>query len=249
VRSVEPPILESKYKYICRNRAENQSYEIQLEKKRKVCDEKIKEYKLEKEKIIRMISTIQKEIEDMIVTIDFLSNFEKFFDMQDRMKRSLELMQYESFLGGADYKDKKKKMEEEWERMNKVRSSLVVIHYFTKKNNFQRETEVSDKKLELASKIKIKEELIVKLEEIKNKIKTVQNENKEIKNELLLHYHNLLNEGKDTRKEGLMWIIKAIWDIGHDILVSYIPNFLDDKAIAFIFQVYHISKLVCYERY
>jgi len=46
-----------------------------------------------------------------------------------------------------------------------------------------------------------------------------------------------------------MWIIKAIWDIGHDILVSYIPNFLDDKAIAFIFQVCHISKLVCYERY
>jgi len=128
VRSAEAPILESKYKYICRNRAENQSYEIQLEKKRKVCDEKIKEYKLEKEKIIKMISTIQNEIEDMIVTIDFLSNFDKFFDMQDRMKRSLELMQYESFLGGADYKDKKKKMEEEWDRMNKVRSSLVVSY-------------------------------------------------------------------------------------------------------------------------
>lgn len=91
--------------------------------------------------------------------------------------------------------------------------------------------------MELATKIKIKEELNTKLDEIRNKIKAIQNENKEIKNELLLHYHNLLNEGKDTRKEGLMWIIKAIWDIGHDILVSYIPKFLDDKAIAFIFQV------------
>lgn len=122
----EAPKIDVKNKYVYRNRAENQGYEIQLEKKRKMLEEKIKECKIEKDKTIKLISTIQKEIQEIKINIDFLINFEKFFDMQDRMKKSLEMIQYESFLGGADYKDKKKKMEEEWERMNKVRSNIVV---------------------------------------------------------------------------------------------------------------------------
>ena len=63
-------------------------------------------------------------------------------------------------------------------------------------------------------------------------------EAKEVKNELMIHYHNLLNEAKDTRKDGIMWIVKAIWDLCYDIIVSYLPNFLDDKSIAFVFKVY-----------
>ena len=43
---------------------------------------------------------------------------------------------------------------------------------------------------------------------------------------------------EDTRKEGIIWVIKAIWDLGYDILVSYLPTFLDDKSIAFVFKVY-----------
>ena len=46
-----------------------------------------------------------------------------------------------------------------------------------------------------------------------------------IRNELFVHYHRLLNEGKDTRNEGLSWIIKAIWNLEYNVLISYLPNF------------------------
>lgn len=75
---------------------------------------------------MKLITSFQKDIQDLSLTIEFFSNFESYFDMQDRLKKSIEAIQYESFLGGADYKDKKKKMEEEWERMNKIRSHYLV---------------------------------------------------------------------------------------------------------------------------
>jgi hypothetical protein len=101
----------------------------------------------------------------------------------------------------------------------------------------QREQEIKEKEEEIVLKNKSKEELQSRLNEIKTRIKGVKKENKVVKNELLVHYHNLLNEGKDTRKDGLVWIIKAIWELGFDIIPSYLPTFLDGKSIAFIFQV------------
>ena len=107
--------IESKYKYVYKNRAENQGYEIQLEKKRKIMEEKKKELKLEKNKMKKLISTIQKDTEDLRISIEFLSNFDKYFDMQERMKKSLDMIQYESYLGGSELKDKKK----EWKKISK----------------------------------------------------------------------------------------------------------------------------------
>ena len=129
----EPSDLESKYKYICKNRLENQSYETQMEKKRKLFDELIKECKLEKNKTTKLITSIQNEIQDLTMTIEFYINFDSYFNMQDRLKKSIETVQYESFLGLSDYKDKKKKMEEDWERMNKLRSHYLVYNGFIRK--------------------------------------------------------------------------------------------------------------------
>lgn len=72
---------------------------------------------------------------------------------------------------------------------------------------------------------------------IKDKLTKMKEQRNEIKNILLVHYHKLLAEGRDTRKEGLIWIIKKIWALGSKVVVSYIPNFLDDKSIQYIFKV------------
>ena len=45
------------------------------------------------------------------------------------------------------------------------------------------------------------------------------NKKNKIKKELLLHYHNLLSKGKDTRKDGLSWIIRAIWNLKTNVLI------------------------------
>jgi len=58
---------------------------------------------------------------------------------------------------------------------------------------------------------------------------------------LLTHYHLLLTNGKDTRKEGLVWIIKAIWNLGYNAIISFMPNYLDEKCIKFLFKYAQIE--------
>ena len=76
-----------------------------------------------------------------------------------------------------------------------------------------------------------------KLKLIKQKKSKYINELSSVKNELLVHYHRLLNEGKDTRNEGLIWIIKAIWGLGFNVLLSYLPKYLDEDCILYLFNV------------
>jgi hypothetical protein len=39
------------------------------------------------------------------------------------------------------------------------------------------------------------------------------------------------------RKEGLVWIIKAIWNLGHKVSVEYFPDTLDEQLISYLFNV------------
>ena len=45
----------------------------------------------------------------------------------------------------------------------------------------------------------------------------------------------------DIRNEGLVWIIKAIWNLGENIIMSFFPNYLDQYSIDFLFNVAHKS--------
>ena len=58
---------------------------------------------------------------------------------------------------------------------------------------------------------------------------------------LYYHYLKLLKDGKDTRNEGLSWIIKEIYLLGKTVIMSYLPNYLDKNAIDFIFDQAHFS--------
>ena len=230
----KPMSIDNKHKYICTNRRENQKYEEHIEKKLRVIEEIIQKFKSEKIKTIRLITNIRKEIQDLSITIEFLSKNDNIFDNQEKLKKSIDTIKHECNGGG----EKKKKLEEEW--INKLRSLYLVTSMFIKKNDsIRRENDFNEKQLDLISKHKSKDELVKKLDEIKNKLKENQSEYKEIKAELFLHYLNILKEGKDSRKDGIIWIIKAIWGLGYDILFSYLPIFLDDKSISFIFKVFN----------
>jgi hypothetical protein len=92
-------------------------------------------------------------------------------------------------------------------------------------------------------------EFNIKKDNILNKYKSCEVELEELKNELniikdklILHYHKLLFEAKDTRNEGLSWIIRAIWKLKTNVLMSYLPKFLDKKSIEFLFK--YSDKLV-----
>ncbi|CDW80296.1 UNKNOWN [Stylonychia lemnae] len=54
------------------------------------------------------------------------------------------------------------------------------------------------------------------------------------KAEQVEHYQKLLKEGIDSRKDGLIWIIKAIWHLGNDVNLADMPNYLDSESISFL---------------
>ena len=55
------------------------------------------------------------------------------------------------------------------------------------------------------------------------------------------YYHKKLYEGLDIRNEGLIWIMKAIWNLDQEIILSFFPNFLDQTSIDYLFEVAHRS--------
>ena len=95
--------------------------------------------------------------------------------------------------------------------------------------------------------IKEKEELKIDIKDKEQSLNLLFHEEKQLKNNLLTHYHKLLYEGKDTRRDGLSWIIKAIWNLECEVILSYLPSFLDEESIKFLFEVFILIKifLVC----
>jgi hypothetical protein len=48
------------------------------------------------------------------------------------------------------------------------------------------------------------------------------------------HYRKLLKEGIDSRKDGVIWIIKALWLLGEDAKIEHFPAYLDSESIKFL---------------
>ena len=78
--------------------------------------------------------------------------------------------------------------------------------------------------------IVIKEEYKLRKKKLEDKIKFASD-----------YYHKKLYEGLDIRNEGLIWIIKAIWNLGKNIKMSFFPNFLDKYSIDYLFKAAHKS--------
>ena len=101
-----------------------------------------------------------------------------------------------------------------------------------KYDNFKKEQEnkINDLKEE---KKKVENE-ISKLEK---EIEKYKNEKKIIIDKLMMSYKESLFKGKNVKKEGLVWIIKAIWNLGEDVPMSFMPEFLDSESIEFLFKL------------
>ena len=99
---------------------------------------------------------------------------------------------------------------------------------------------IEGQKLNLEENKKMKEKYIKQLNELTQKTEKIKKEWLSLKNSLSMHYHRLLSEGKDTRREGLSWLIRSIWDLGEIVTLSYLPSFLDEETIGFLFKVLNL---------
>ena len=64
-------------------------------------------------------------------------------------------------------------------------------------------------------------------------------EEKDIVSKLMLFYKEILFKGKVVKNDGLVWIIKAIWYLGENVPMQFMPQFLDFESIDYLFQLAH----------
>ena len=125
--------------------------------------------------------------------------------------------------------DKRNYSSSKMERMKQIKS-----HYLAKK-------EQEDKKYQKFEQIKkYKEELKnldVDIKALNSELSELRKKDHNIVQKLMKHYEALLFKGKDTRSEGLIWIIKAMWGLGQNVPMQFIPTFLDFKSIEFLFKL------------
>ncbi len=165
---------------------------------------------------------MQIQIENDTAEIEVLENYPRFVEnLQGSNAKKLEIM-----------------------KANRKRSSNDNEAYLSAASVLQNEIIQRENDLKNLREIKEgkknqKENFKIKLQDLNDNMKSHKEELENIKNKLLLHYHLLLSEGLDTRSEGLVWIIKSIWSLGENLNISYMPNYLDEKCIDFLFSIAH----------
>ena len=96
----------------------------------------------------------------------------------------------------------------------------------------------SQKQKENFLKLTVKN-LEYKINKLDKELESGKIEEKEIINKLMLFYKEILYKGKKVKKDGLVWIIKAIWYLGENVPMSFMPHFLDFDSIDYLFQLAH----------
>lgn len=113
-----------------------------------------------------------------------------------------------------------------------------------KKRFMQFRKEYEDKMKDLNASLQSAEDLLsIKKDEVSillQKEKIVKEELSNAKSTLLLYYHKILSIGVDVRKNGLQWIIISIWKLDSNVVLSYLPNFLDKENCIYLFLTSHI---------
>ena len=99
-----------------------------------------------------------------------------------------------------------------------------------------RSKKIKEYKSKLPPKQNKKKEIILEIKEQNRKIEKLRYQKNIKVDQLYSHYLKILKEGKDTRSEGLAWIIREIYNLGKEIIMSYLPDFIDEMGIRFIFK-------------
>lgn len=155
----------------------------------------------------------------------------------DRMP-SLKNMDYSNIKNTSNQNSKK--------NMSKKSMEIFKINLLQtqRKKEFQNfQSAQKEKKLTLKLELKNLEN---DLNKIDKELDETRKKEKEIINKLMLFYKELLFKGNQTKKDGIVWIIKSIWYLGENVPLSFMPEFLDLESIEYLFQLAQLQLEIDY---
>ena len=200
-----------------------------------------KEEENEIEELKNLTNNLKEEINEIYKKISYLNKQINDFDLDEKvieyqfLKESNQNFENENF-DTKTYITGKSKMSKRMKAMNSFMANTMKLKL--EKIKKEKKEKIEREKEDLISKIEIiKKDVIEKENEYKEKKMLLK---EKIKN-LSYSYHKKLYEGLDIRNEGLVWIIKAIWNLGENIQMTFFPKFLDEKIIDYLFTIAHKS--------
>ncbi len=103
-----------------------------------------------------------------------------------------------------------------------------------------RRNQLQEEKGKIQEKIEKKQKKIdgnmKKQELIQSDYEAIRRDMQVTRQEQYQHYYNSLKRGMDCRKEGLIWVIKALWCLKLDVPLTRFPDFLDALAIEYLLE-------------
>ena len=110
----------------------------------------------------------------------------------------------------------------------------IKMLYIAKKMNDEKKAENEKNLKQYKEDI---EQINKELKKIREELSNLKEKENTSAQKLMRHYESLLYQGRDTRNDGLIWIIKSMWKLGKNVPMQYIPKFLDFHAIEFLFKL------------
>ena len=263
-------VREEKTEDIIYQRFEHIDIENDIKHEIEDINKQIKEKKDEINLLLNKIKLIDNEINNIELDINLLIHPEKFTLIEKEKteiikeinekeesiknakiaKRKLRRKQLSENINNEnkDYKEKEREKEKEKEdnnesnTQNKTRfNNIAEFELFLYKKKKENEKEAKEMEELLSPKLEEKKKLDEEINQKDLQIENLKHSKSILTDKLYYHYLKLLKEGKDTRNEGLSWIIKEIYLLGRTVIMSYLPNYLDKNAIDFIFDQAHFS--------
>ena len=224
------------------HRLKNQEYENILKKKikdlskeKKILNNKMNEYTVE-------LSKKEYEIDDKDSSISILGEINK---INSKLNQSLEKS---NILNQKNIYNNEKKIEiNKIKKENSIKIEGINNNKYRKIINQNKKMimlNLKNKEIQkikklnlLISKLKLeKNDILKKINNLEHQKEKLRIEKYSITQELYKYYLNILKIGKDTRNEGLSWVIKEIFLLKKKVLLSYFPSFLDHFAKIFLFK-------------
>ena len=154
----------------------------------------------------------EKQIAENVFSRNFVNNFDNSNSTNNRIERkSLNKKSLEIFKMNLLQTQRKKEFQD-FQNAQKEK----VLNLKCNLKNLENELNKIDKDLEMSRK-----------------------EEKDIVSKLMLFYKEILFKGKVVKNDGLVWIIKAIWYLGENVPMQFMPQYLDFESIDYLFQLAH----------
>ena len=208
-------------------RTEHIKLENNLTRQISSCEKEENELKNQKESLETELINIDKKI------VDQQLNLEVFNGMDNESSNKIMM---EKFV---------KKLEEEYDEVKRKKSNKDFreqLDLYIKKEEHKKRLKMREIDVDINNNKEKKKVLTQKLYIINEELKRIHKKKNIITMKLYNHYLSILSEGKDTRSDGLCWIIKEIFGLNKKVMMSCMPSFLDKLCIKYLFNMTHLNK-------